>query len=417
MKTILCVDDIEANLYTLEAIILQHREKYKVITASSGQEALLILLQTKIDMILLDVMMPEMDGFETAKFILRNKKTKNIPIIFVTAKKDDETISQCYRVGGVDYLNKPYSEIELFARISFHFQLLEKQEKLEQERNFAQKILDTQENIILVTDGIKVQKVNKSLLDFFQVSSREMFIEKYRCLSLLFEKEEECFYLKTADMQWLEHLYELLKVSQQIVAIKEPEQQKLMFFSIDVTPLDGNYLVALTDITELNEASRAFKFDAFHDTLTGIYNRQRFDMVLKSKLIAKRAFGFIIFDIDHFKKINDEYGHLVGDSVLKELTKEVESTVRQNDVFARWGGEEFVIILEGVESRSILEAISEHIRKHIQKHSFAQVGYLTCSFGSTVYRQGDKEADIIQRADQALYKAKEEGRNRVCIVM
>jgi len=155
MKTILCVDDIQANLYTLEALFeTYHKKDYKLLFASSGQEALGMLLSNKVDMILLDIMMPDMDGYETASFVLSNKKTKNIPIIFLTAKKDENAINKCYDVGGVDYLNKPYNSNELFIRVAFHLDAVENKEKLLQEKNFVQDILDIQDNLIMVTDGI-----------------------------------------------------------------------------------------------------------------------------------------------------------------------------------------------------------------------------------------------------------------------
>jgi len=416
VKTILCVDDIEANLFTLQAIIKQKSDLYKVVVAKSGQEALNILLYEHIDMILLDVMMPEMDGFETAKLILRNKKTKDIPIIFVTAKKDDDTIAECYNIGGVDYLNKPYSAVELFARVSFHLELIEQHKRLEDERNFAQNILDTQENILLVTEGVGVEKVNKSLLNYFKVSSKEEFIKKYKCICSNFLKEEGCFSLDLVPkgMFWIDFLLQELKESQQIVAIREAESEEISFFAIDVNIFSSYYLISLTNITQLNEASKAFKYSAFHDNLTGIYNRQRLNMILSNKLAHHLPFAFIMFDIDHFKKINDKYGHLVGDNILKELTAEVQKRVRKNDIFARWGGEEFVIMLDCVTEIELAYSIAESIRSHIDKHTFADVEELTCSFGVTVYQEDDSIEDITSRADKALYEAKEKGRNRVC---
>ena len=417
MKTILCVDDIEANLFTLEAIIGQKKELYKVVTASSGEDALGILLYQSIDMILLDVMMPEMDGFETAKLILKNKKTKDIPILFVTAKKDDDTIAKCYELGGVDYLNKPYNPVELFARITFHLELIEDRKKLEYERDFAQNILDTQDNILLVINEVETKKVNKRLLEFFNVKTKEEFVQEYHCLCKNFIKQEGCFSLDMVPdgVYWLEYLQEQLQKSQQIVAIKGHLTQEITFFSIDVNTFRSYYLISLTDITQLNEATNAFKYSAFHDNLTGIYNRQRFNMMLATKIANESQFAFIMFDIDHFKQINDTYGHLVGDKILKELTEEVQKNVRQNDLFARWGGEEFVILLDGIFRIEMAQRIAENIRKHIQEHNFDTVGHISCSFGVTLSKTKESSEAITKRADEALYRAKDEGRNRVCI--
>lgn len=419
MKTILCVDDIEANLFTLRSILEQKKELYNVVTVSSGEAALGVLLRQKIDMLLLDVMMPEMDGFETAKLILGNKKTKNIPIIFITAKKDDETIKKCYASGGVDYLNKPYSEVELFARISFHLELVEQYEKLKKERDFIQSILDTQESILLVTNAKEVIKVNKRLLSFFHTATLGEFVEKYQCICKQFEAEEGCFHLGLVPkgVFWIDYLQEALQNSQQIVALKDADTNSINFFSIDVKVLSGYYLIALSDITELNEESKAFKYTASHDSLTGVYNRQYLNMVLESKLQQKDKFALMIVDIDHFKNINDTFGHLVGDEILKTLTKEIETKVRRKDIFARWGGEEFVIILDNVSEMNIAKNIAESIREHILQKKFEKVDTVTCSFGITVSKENDTIASIIKRADSALYEAKEKGRNRVCGVI
>ena len=419
MKRILCVDDIEANLFTLQAIIEEKRDTYSVVTAASGQDALRVLLSQHIDLILLDVMMPEMDGFETATLILKNKKTKEIPIIFVTAKKDDDTIAKCYDIGGVDYLNKPYNTVELFARIAFHLELVEDRKKLQNERNFVQNILDAQENILVVMDKEGIIKVNKGFLDFFDVHAREEFVQKYQSVATTFLPKEGCFTLSDGQQasDWIALLEEALQQAQQIVAIEDPKRHAVAFFSIDVNHFNGYYLLSLTNVTQLNEASNAFKYSAFHDSLTGVYNRQRLNILLSSKIRAEEVFAFVLLDIDHFKQINDTYGHLVGDTILKDLATLVQHNVRQNDIFARWGGEEFVIVLDGVKTIEHAQKIAEHIREHIAKHTFEEVGSLTCSFGVTLYQKGDSVAALTQRADTALYEAKESGRNRVCAVV
>jgi CheY-like chemotaxis protein len=131
-KNILCIDDVKSNLFILECLLdADDKGLYSVSTALSADAGLKILLKQKIDLILLDVMMPELDGFQAAKIIKSNKKTKDIPILFVTAKKDDETIEMCYKVGGSDYINKPFNPTELLTRISLHLKLKEKDELIE----------------------------------------------------------------------------------------------------------------------------------------------------------------------------------------------------------------------------------------------------------------------------------------------
>lgn len=295
-KTILYVDDIKTNLFTLESVIENLAgDLYDVVTANSAMEGLGILLKQKIDIILLDVMMPEINGFEAAKMIKSNKKTKNIPIIFLTAKKDDETIENCYNFGGNDYVSKPFNHVELLARISFHIRLSDKE---------------------------------------LEVKMRE----------------------------------------------------------------------------------KELKHEASYDSLTNIYNRKMFNRLVIEKItkakVEKKSFIFIIMDIDYFKKVNDYHGHLVGDEVLKSIVKVVKSHIRDTDIFARWGGEEFVLVLD-VDMKKGLE-ITENLRHHIELEELDVVKTVTCSFGVTEFRDKDSIDDMIKRADNALYRAKDNGRNQVC---
>ena len=295
-KKILCIDDIKSNLFTLSSVIESFKgETYDVITSLSASEGLTILLKKRVDLILLDVMMPEINGFEAAKMIKSNKKTKDIPIIFVTANKDDVTIEECYKSGGNDYINKPFSHVELLSRISFHLKLREKEQELK-------------------------------------------------------DREEE-----------LQH-------------------------------------------------------EANFDSLTQVYNRNIFHRLMSRKILDSvndnKSFIFIMVDIDFFKKINDNYGHLVGDHILISMAKLIKSHIRENDLFARWGGEEFVLSFD-VDMQKGIE-IANNLRTYIDAYAFDVVGNVTCSFGITEFESSDSVDSIIKRADTALYNAKKSGRNRVC---
>ena len=155
---------------------------------------------------------------------------------------------------------------------------------------------------------------------------------------------------------------------------------------------------------------------ATKDKLTNIFNRIKIDDLLKEQIeISKRYnrnLSIIFFDIDHFKRVNDTYGHKTGDYVLKEIANLVSSNIRKSDFFGRWGGEEFLIILP---ETSLEEAynVAEKLRKIIENHSFKDVGQITCSFGVVDYKKDETVTELIERVDKLLYKAKENGRNKV----
>ncbi|MRI82895.1 MAG: hypothetical protein C6I00_00575 [Nitratiruptor sp.] len=152
------------------------------------------------------------------------------------------------------------------------------------------------------------------------------------------------------------------------------------------------------------------------DKLTGAINKDAFNEIIGVKIMEAKhmdqPLSMIIFDIDFFKKINDTYGHMVGDKILKEVAEVVRSNIRKSEYFVRWGGEEFIILLPGTSLKGA-QMVAEKLRRVIETHQFPEVNRVTCSFGVTQLLQEDTIATFLERADEALYEAKREGRNRV----
>ncbi|NPA58044.1 MAG: diguanylate cyclase [Aquificae bacterium] len=169
------------------------------------------------------------------------------------------------------------------------------------------------------------------------------------------------------------------------------------------------------DITEMKELEDNLRRLATIDQLTGIYNRYSFEKFLEEEINRAERYGtrfaLIMFDVDNFKQINDTYGHQIGDRVLKELVKVVKSNIRKSDIFARWGGEEFMI-LAPIKREEDAYKIAEKIRKKIESYHFDPVGRITVSLGISFYRKGDTIKSLVRRADAALYEAKKTGKNK-----
>jgi len=420
MKRILCVDDIQTNLFTLEALFESNFEKeYEILSASSGKAALSILLRETVDLILLDIMMPELDGFETAKLIKKNRKTKDIPIIFLTAKKDEETVTSCYEVGAVDYMSKPFNAKELFARVKFHLDLVESKLVLKQERDLIQNILDTQDNLVIVTNGKKIIKINSSVSRVYGINGIENFIEEYGCVCNTFIEKEGYFSLaEVSDNEfWIDVLQKRLHDDNVVVLVKNRESSKLNSFDVKVKKFDENYILSLTNITYIDSENKEYAHQAYYDSLTNIYNRNRLQELFRLQISKVQeehtTFSYIMMDIDHFKAVNDKYGHLIGDEVLIKLANLISQNIRDSDIFARWGGEEFVLLLPDVNAK-LAEKIVTQLRIKVEEEPFKEIGHITCSFGLTEYIVGDTIKTITKRADDALYAAKAGGRNRVC---
>jgi len=172
----------------------------------------------------------------------------------------------------------------------------------------------------------------------------------------------------------------------------------------------------LRDISERKHAEAALQKLATTDPLTGIANRRKFNETLEAELQRAERHDFplalVIMDIDHFKQVNDTHGHPAGDSVLAEFSRLIENNIRVNDLFARWGGEEFVLLAPHLDAENLLQ-FAEKLRMAVEKHPFPVVGKVTCSLGTTLYRPGETAQELVARMDNALYRAKQNGRNLV----
>jgi diguanylate cyclase (GGDEF)-like protein len=216
------------------------------------------------------------------------------------------------------------------------------------------------------------------------------------------------------DKSWVDELMELSTKDDVLVKMIQDEQEYI--FQIKASKFLDKYILSLTDITQISQQSQQYKHEANYDELTQIYNRNMLHRVMNKKISdqqeEKYSFVFMIMDIDFFKKVNDTYGHLVGDEVLKSLTALIKKHIRTEDTFARWGGEEFILVLNAEMNKGL--EIAENLRNFIEVEHFDTVKNITCSFGITEYREKDTLDTLIHRADDALYEAKATGRNRVC---
>lgn len=310
---VLIVDDLIQNIMALEALISDMG--FDIISAQSGNEALRLSLKHDFALILLDVQMPGMNGFEVARLIRANPKTSHFPIIFVTAgMKDLLDQIEGYETGAVDYLMKPFEPVILRSKIRVFRELYQQRKVIEK---------------------------------FY--SNLELIIEE-----------------RTA---------------------------------------------------ELKEANETISRLAATDELTNLSNRRSFNELLPAAVSAARRhmypLSLVMIDLDHFKGVNDTFGHCAGDKALKDFADLLREKIRAEDAAARWGGEEFIIILPHTAHEEAA-ALAERIRVACEQH-FASLHGLSASFGVAELQPGEDNDSFIRRADDALYRAKNEGRNRVVV--
>ncbi|MDG6777168.1 diguanylate cyclase [Thiomicrorhabdus sp. zzn3] len=283
-----------------------------------------------------------------------------------------------------------------------------------------QQFIDTQSQIVVVRSADQLTFANQSFFNFFGYADLQSFMQEHSCVCDYFIKQDEFFDLsqvKPEHASWVEAM-ERLPGNRQVVLMQGVNGPRRAF-SVSFSDFDADSkIITFNDISDTMREQIDWKHRAYHDPLTGCLNRhfleKHYDELMRELQQLGKQTGLILFDIDHFKRINDEYGHNRGDEVLKKIASLVHARIRDTDRFVRWGGEEFLILFP-IDSLEDLERFAEHLRALIEEHDLAGI-HVTSSFGATLVAKDEGLRSAISRADKALYSVKENGRNgvRIC---
>ncbi|MBF0146549.1 MAG: diguanylate cyclase [Magnetococcales bacterium] len=384
-----------------------------LVIAENGREGLEQFYAINPDIVVTDIMMPEMDGLVMAKAI--RDKSRDIPIVVMTAHNDDEYFIRSIDLGIDRYVLKPTNPRFLIEAVEKCAQLLFSNRQKEEANRYVRFLLDAQPNLLMVITAGCVEYVNHAFLDFLGFSSIDHFNEVVKNAGdLMFNAEGRSI---NEEGYWLDLLMGTPEKFS-IIYLKNQQSEMLVPFALKTNslPEQNRHLFSFIDITHIENEKRQLETQAFTDALTGVCNRARLQGVLEAELHRARRHNLpisvILGDIDYFKKINDTYGHQVGDDVLRKFAKVLRENVRIEDIVARWGGEEFMVVspLNDVNATCKL---AEKLRRLIENERFPKVGRVTCSFGVSQAKREDSIRTLTERADKALYEAKTQGRNRV----
>ncbi len=284
------------------------------------------------------------------------------------------------------------------------------------QKEYYEDIINNSTNIIVETDGKRLFSANKRFFNYTKVRTIEEFRSSYKCLCETFVNEEGYISKKMGELTWVEYIY---KHPSEYHKVKLLLHDEIYYFSISasVSLKDSKaYIVVFSDITTQETYKIELEGLTVKDTLTNIGNRRVFEIKIKDLMIVSQRYNFvfslIVFDIDFFKKVNDNHGHEVGDKVLIEYTSLIASCLRGGDEFCRIGGEEFAILVPNT-TKDKAYILAQKLRKVVENHK--HILPITMSFGVTQFIKGDDELSLYKRADEALYKAKESGRNKVML--
>jgi diguanylate cyclase (GGDEF)-like protein/PAS domain S-box-containing protein len=293
------------------------------------------------------------------------------------------------------------------------------QKKLQEFYENLEKLIETQDNIVILTNGKEIKFSNHKFFDFLGFENLEKFKEQHQCICDFFIEDDRFFHLKKIAINdnWITKIMEF-EESKRIVSIIGKDLKQYIF-SVNVNKFDeDNMIISFTDISQTIFENIYLEEKILHDKLTNAYNREYFDRNYQKFIYEcienNTKLAVALLDIDYFKKVNDTYGHDVGDEVLIKFVEKIQNNLRKNDILIRWGGEEFILILQ-LESQKDLEKKLEHLRKVIEIEFFPKINNITCSIGGTIYQDNENILKTIKRADEAVYKAKAAGRNKVLI--
>src|SRR5476649_2693340 len=448
---VLVVDDVPANVKLLEARL--SAEYFDVATALSGAEALALCERAECDIVLLDVMMPDMDGFEVCRKLKSNPSTHHIPVVMVTALDQPSDRVKGLEAGADDFLTKPVTDVALVSRV----------------RSLAR--------LKMVTDELRMRALTSKEIGI-QSPERAAVEETGRNGKILIVDDRKNSYERIVTTLSAEHTvhveadpnealfhaadgnYDLVLVSLSlqnfdglrlcsqirslertrnvpILAIAEADNNARLVRGLEIgvndyliRPIDKNEMLARvrTQIKKKRYTERLrdnvqMSIEmAITDALTGLFNRRYMEMHLASLVEQAAARGqpiaVLILDIDYFKTVNDSHGHDAGDDVLREFALRIRKSIRNIDLACRYGGDEFVIVMPETDM-AVATMVAERIRRRIATEPFAiQKGErkleVTISIGiAAINDTAATAAAILKRADTALYRAKKDGRNRV----
>ncbi len=449
---VLVVDDVELNVKLLEAKLSS--EYFQVIPAFNGPTALELAETDLPDIILLDVMMPRMDGFEVCRRLKANPQTTDIPVVMVTALSDIADRLRGLEAGADDFLTKPVNDIALFARVRSLVRLKRMMEELrlreeicgrfgsqDEHAEHAEKIHSAR--ILLVEQqGFGAARIAETLAPLAEIvrqvgsgDEAQTVLDESMELIILSLSMPDGDPLRLVSQWRANEAFRQLPILLLADEGELPRLAKGLDLGANdylIRPVDRNELLArvrsqvrrkrLQD--RLRENYRRSLSLALTDELTGLYNR-RYVIAHLEELVARANHdgatdtSVMMFDIDHFKSVNDQCGHPGGDDALRQIADRALRGVRSIDLVARLGGEEFVVVMPETPIGAAA-TVAERLRNSVAGepfliHTVGERRPITISAGVAVARMGDTVDSLLRRADDALYQAKNSGRNRVVV--
>ena len=421
-SVLLVVDDYPENLVTMCAVL--QRTDWRVITASSGIEALTVLLEHEVDLVLLDVQMPGMDGFEVARLMRGSQRTRHTPIIFLTAnEQSQDAVQKGYAAGATDYLFKPFDPNVLKPKVHA---LLEQQrnrralqsltQELEAARAFNASVLaNVAEGILVVDEAGQVSFANPAICRLLGAQVEQL--QGTHVLDYVLDPQVE---------NWLDSGFyghyrkgETYRVHNAVLLTVDGKQLPVALSCAPLPREQKAMVLTILDMSVVRDLYQQLEKQAVTDALTGLLNRRGFYQTVESMLLrAEQLDRFLVviyMDLDGFKQINDSLGHAAGDKMLLWVADQLKECIRPYDVLARMGGDEFTVVIDGLDYPEQAAKVAEKLieRVSVRKQVDGVDITLGASVGIATYPECGATLDgLLRAADIAMYEAKRAGRQQ-----
>ncbi|HDV8361807.1 TPA: GGDEF domain-containing protein [Bacillus cereus] len=377
--------------------------------ANSFEEGELLFQRTKPHIIIMYV-----TDYSQIKYI-KNMYTSQSTFIVIWDQQITKEFTDVLALGIRNIVIAPVTPQAVLEEVNKSLYQLSLVRQVSLQQELLQTMFDFQNDLLFIVEDDEIVDCNTNFLTFFGYENLFAYREQHLVFAEHFIRENG-YYSTTHDITWLDDTLSSgrrIKMSNYEGAVST--------FLLRATPLPedlSRFIVKCTEITELDEIYQEQERLAMIDSLTEIYNRLKFQQILEvewEKVIRNdEKIAIILFDIDNFKTVNDTYGHDFGDLALIQLAELMKSKVEQQHVFARWGGEEFIILVTNTVEKEAFQ-VAESLRFFIETKQFTGISKLTASFGVALYEQGTTREELMQRADIALYEAKKNGKNQVCV--
>lgn len=419
LPNILLVDDKPENLIVLEKLLAKF--DVNLHKATSGNDALAMTLDTEFMLILMDVQMPVMDGYEVLDMLSWDDKTKNIPVIFITANYADEKHQlKGYEYGAVDYLFKPINKQILLGKVQVFLDLHREKSKFQQLQKRYELLLNAAGEGVFGLDKLgNINFVNPAAANLLAQNPEQLIDSAFA--ELLPNSANEDFNWEKSEIFQTCRKGDVYK-NDDAIFVTGHSSQIPVEYTANPIPTDDNQfngvVVVFSDITLRKTVEEQLTHMALYDHLTDLPNRLLFDKQINQMIARaerhKRMLAVMFLDLDHFKNINDTLGHDIGDLLLKKVAERLKTCVRETDTVARLGGDEFAIILDEIDRPEDCSVVAEKIIETLKppfKLNSHEV-FVGTSIGIAVYPiSGDDPITLTKNADIAMYRTKHHGRN------